>query len=72
MIDPMPPVMPEQLDALIQAMERVQVLEAEIARLRPTGDERMAFKLAGEWCRVSGGAVCDAGHAIDGFLERTK
>jgi hypothetical protein len=72
MSDLIPPMMPDDLDALIQAMERVQHLEAEVARLRLTGDERTAFKLAGEWCCAYGGAVYSAGHAIDRFLERTK
>ena len=52
--------------------------DAEVSPLytRPqpalTDKEREAFKLAAEWCRASGGAVYDAGHAIDRFLERTK
>jgi hypothetical protein len=64
--------MPEQLDALIQAMERVQALEAEVTRLRLTYDERAAFKLAGQLCCAGGGSVFDAGHVIDRFLKRTK
>jgi len=35
-----------------------------------TDDEREAFKLASKWCRAHGGAVYDAGHAIERFLER--
>jgi hypothetical protein len=42
MNDLIPPMMPDDLDALIQAMERVQQLEAEIARLRLTDEERAA------------------------------
>jgi hypothetical protein len=34
MSDLIPPVMPEQLDALIQAIERVQALEGENNRLK--------------------------------------
>ena len=44
----------------------------EIERLRLTDEEREAFQLAAEWCLAYGGAVYDAGHAIDRFLERTK
>jgi len=35
-----PPIMPDDLDALIQAMERVQQLEAQVARLRLTDEEK--------------------------------
>jgi hypothetical protein len=45
---------------------------SEIARLRLTDEEREAFRLAAEWCRTYGGAVYDAGHAIDRFQKRTK
>jgi hypothetical protein len=41
MSDLVPPMMPDDLDALIQAMERVQQLEAEVARLRLTDEERV-------------------------------
>jgi hypothetical protein len=43
MSDLIPPMMPDDLDALIQAMERVQQLEAEVARLRLTDAEREAI-----------------------------
>jgi hypothetical protein len=43
MSDLVPPMMPDDLDALIQAMERVQQLEAEVARLRLTEEERHAI-----------------------------
>jgi hypothetical protein len=43
MSDLVPPMMPDDLDALIQAMERVQQLEAEVARLRLTEAEREAI-----------------------------
>jgi hypothetical protein len=43
MSDLVPPMMPEDLDALIQAMERVQQLEAEVAKLRLTDAEREAI-----------------------------
>jgi HEAT repeat protein len=42
MSDLIPPMMPDDLDALIQSMERVQQLEAEVARLRLTDEEREA------------------------------
>jgi hypothetical protein len=41
-----PPMMPDDLDALIQTMERVQQLEAEVARLRLTDEEREAIGVA--------------------------
>jgi hypothetical protein len=41
MSDLIPPMMPDDLDALIQSMERVQQLEAEVARLRLTDEERV-------------------------------
>jgi hypothetical protein len=44
MSDLVPPMMPDDLDALIQAMERVQQLEAEVARLRLTDAEREAIR----------------------------
>jgi muconolactone delta-isomerase len=46
MSDLVPPMMPDDLDALIQAMERVQQLEAEVARLRLTFEERQAMMRA--------------------------
>ena len=46
MSDLVPPMMPDDLDALIQAMERVQQLEAEVERLRLTGMERAAMMRA--------------------------
>jgi hypothetical protein len=42
MSDLIPPMMPDDLDALIQAMERVQQLEAEVKKLRLTDEEREA------------------------------
>lgn len=44
MSDLIPPMMPDDLDALIQAMERVQQLEAEVAKLRLTDEEREAIR----------------------------
>ena len=44
MSDLVPPMMPEQLDALIQTMERVQQLEAELAKMRLTDAEREAME----------------------------
>ena len=42
MSDLVPSMMPDDLDALIQAMERVQQLEAEVEKLRLTDEERAA------------------------------
>jgi hypothetical protein len=39
-----PPMMPDDLDALIQAMERVRQLEAEVEKLRLTDEEREAIE----------------------------
>jgi hypothetical protein len=73
-----PPMMPDDLDALIQAMERVQRLEAEVARLRLTDEERTLLVRLGsdirEWDKYSSGrpwfvTVKDAA-IIRGILER--
>jgi len=56
MSDLVPPMMPDDLDALIQAMERVQQLEAEVARLRLTDAEREALTYA-------------AGSLLEQFIE---
>jgi hypothetical protein len=63
-----PPMMPDDLDALIQTMERVQQLEAEVASLRLTDAEREAIELAIEtWvCKPQLKAT------LRGLLERTK
>jgi hypothetical protein len=60
-------------DAAERAARKHGWFVAELfARPTLTDDERKAFKLASEWCRAYGGAVYDAGHAIERFLERTK
>jgi hypothetical protein len=74
MSDLVPPMMPDDLDALIQTMERVQQLEAEVARLRLTDEEREAIVTALAFLR---GETDEPGVAQDaatlrGLLERTK
>jgi hypothetical protein len=59
-----PPMMPDDLDALIQTMERVQQLEAEVARLRLTDEEREAL----EWAEDASNTKRAA--AIRGLLKR--
>jgi hypothetical protein len=75
--------MPDDLDALIQAMERVQQLEAEVARLRLTDAERLLIQSAAEewqeharhW-RDNDARVADESESnaatLRGLLERTK
>jgi predicted PP-loop superfamily ATPase len=50
-------VQPEQLDAIIEGLERIKELEAEIARLRLTEAERAFLELHAErltsWQRAS-------------------
>ena len=62
--DLVPPMMPDDLDALIQAMERVQQLEAEVASLRLTDEEREAL----EWAEDAANTKRAA--AIRGLLKR--
>jgi hypothetical protein len=64
MSDLIPPMMPDDLDALIQAMERVQQLEAELAKLRLTDEERDAL----EWAEDASNTRRAA--AIRGLLKR--
>jgi hypothetical protein len=64
MSDLVPPMMPDDLDALIQAMERVQQLEAEVASLRLTDEEREAL----EWAEDASNTKRAA--AIRGLLKR--
>jgi hypothetical protein len=68
MSDLVPPMMPDDLDALIQTMERVQQLEAEVASLRLTDEEREAIERAadGRGCRRGDPAT------LRGLLERTN
>jgi hypothetical protein len=62
--DLIPPMMPEDLDALIQTMERVRQLEAEVASLRLTDEEREAL----EWAEDASNTRRAA--AIRGLLKR--
>jgi len=64
MSDLVPPMMPDDLDALIQAMQRVQQLEAEVASLRLTDEEREAL----EWAEDASNTKRAA--AIRGLLNR--
>jgi hypothetical protein len=64
-----PPMMPDDLDALIQAMERVQQLEAEVARLRLTDAEREAIERAAD---VIDSKTCGDAATLRGLLERMK
>ncbi len=77
MSDLVPPMMPDDLDALIQAMERVQQLEAEVARLRPTDEERESLRKVLRRVREDyfAGRFADSvevAAVIDGLLERTN
>ena len=69
MSDLIPPMMPDDLDALIQAMERVQQLEAELARLRLTDAEREAVALAKSRLGTSDGDW-QADDVLAALLER--
>jgi hypothetical protein len=74
MSDLIPPMMPDDLDALIQAMERVQQLEAEVASLRLTDEERTAIGLARsvfEDYKMSR-LHSAADEVLERLLERTK
>jgi len=57
-------------ESAAKANARADRLAAEVERLRITVKEREAMELASGWCRMSGGAVFDAGHAISGLLAR--
>ena len=70
MSDLVPPMMPEDLDALIQAMERVQQLEAEVAKLRLTDAEREAIEWAAK--QLAYIRADDALATLRSLLERTK
>jgi hypothetical protein len=74
MSDLVPPMMPDDLDALIQTMERVQQLEAEVARLRLTDEEREAIVTALAFLRgeASEPGVAQDAATLAGLLERTK
>ena len=76
MSDLVPPMMPDDLDALIQTMERVQQLEAELAKLRLTDAEREAIGRASHLmlCELwadSPEAVQDA-DTLNALLARLK
>jgi hypothetical protein len=64
MSDLVPPMMPDDLDALIQAMERVQQLEAEVEKLRLTEAEREAIA----WFSIYSDTPGEERHAV--VLER--
>ena len=68
MSDLIPPMMPDDLDALIQAMERVQQLEAEVTSLRLTDEEREAISAAACICEDAGRT--DIAVIINTALER--
>jgi hypothetical protein len=68
MSDLVPPMMPDDLDALIQTMERVQQLEAEVASLRLTDEEREAISAAACICEDAGRT--DIAVIINTALER--
>jgi chlorite dismutase len=57
-------MMPDDLDALIQAMERVQQLEAEVEKLRLTEAEREAIA----WFSIYSDTPGEERHAV--VLER--
>jgi hypothetical protein len=66
MSDLVPPMMPDDLDALIQAMERVQQLEAEVEKLRLTDKERQVI------FRAMYRAVGADSEILWSLLERTR
>jgi hypothetical protein len=74
MSDLVPPMMPEDLDALIQAMGRVQALEAEVARLRLTDAEREVLATVRDIYASHGDddSCSRIAAVIDGLLERMK
>ena len=72
MSDLIPPMMPDDLDALIQAMERVQQLEAEVARLRLTDEEREAISIVADWASGHLGEDDPGVMALVAFLGRPK
>ena len=74
MSDLIPPMMPDDLDALIQAMERVQQLEAEVARLRLTEAEQLAIawaaREADEWDEEDTPEVAAHAEVLRGLAKR--
>jgi hypothetical protein len=70
MSDLIPPMMPDDLDALIQAMERVQQLEAEVEKLRLTDEEREAIA----WFSIYSDTPGEERHAatLCGLFDRLK
>jgi hypothetical protein len=65
-----PPMMPDDLDALIQAMERVQQLEAEAAKLRLTDEERVDLAMWLSECLRQCSLAADGGS--DEVAERWR
>lgn len=68
------PMDDDQLDAIIQGLERIKELEAKIARLRLTDAEREAIYRASQYLSqndVFEGMAEDAA-VLRGLLERTK
>lgn len=63
----LPTVMPDELDAIIEGLERIKKLEAEVSRLRLTDAEREAVAY---YVGTGGPDAIDA--ALRGLLERTK
>jgi hypothetical protein len=72
MSDLIPPMMPDDLDALIETMERVQQLEAEVARLRLTDAEREAISIVADWASDHLGKDDPGVMALVAFLGRPK
>ncbi len=74
MSDLVPPMMPDDLDALIQAMERVRQLEAELAKLRLTEAEQLAIawaaREADEWDEEDTPEVAAHAEALRGLARR--
>jgi hypothetical protein len=74
MSDLVPPMMPDDLDALIQTMERVQQLESELAKLRLTDAEREAiWAVAEAYAENDGDPECERiARVMQGLWQRTK
>ena len=72
--DLIPPLMPEELDALIQTTERVQQLEAELAKFRLTEAEQLAVtwaaREADEWDEEDTPEVYAHAEVLAGLFRR--
>ena len=67
------PMDDSQLDAIIEGLERIKKLEAEIARLRLTDAEREAMEVAARFMEKWGGVPNTiTSDTIRGLLERLK